>query len=280
MFDDQPTNSPTPPSNLPVEADDMFRDVDVAAEPEKPNALESGLLKPRTTTPAPVAPKPAAANPPSASRPSAAIVPASVELIDKNMDVPVSSPIVGKIILTVLIFVILALGAFGGWWAYMHYFKEGAPPVTNQQPNNVVPTGTAPTTTETVPNVNNEVNNTMTTPVDSDNDGLTDDQERALGTSTANPDTDGDGVSDGDEVVIWNTNPLVADTDGDGYADGVEIKNGYNPNGPGKLPTSTTQQTTKQPGTSTPEVVPSSSSKTTAPTNSSSIPSGLPPIVL
>lgn len=47
---------------------------------------------------------------------------------------------------------------------------------------------------------------------DSDNDGLTDLEEKNFGTDLNNP-----------------------DTDGDGYLDGEEVKNGYNPNGPGKL---------------------------------------------
>ncbi|MFC1779936.1 thrombospondin type 3 repeat-containing protein [Thermodesulfobacteriota bacterium] len=42
---------------------------------------------------------------------------------------------------------------------------------------------------------------------DSDNDGLTDAQEYALGTDHINPDTDGDGVLDGDEVNC-ESNPL------------------------------------------------------------------------
>ena len=36
--------------------------------------------------------------------------------------------------------------------------------------------------------------------VDTDNDGLTDGQEIALGTDPGNPDTDGDGLNDGEEV--------------------------------------------------------------------------------
>lgn len=48
--------------------------------------------------------------------------------------------------------------------------------------------------------------------IDSDNDGLTDNEETQYGTDPKNPDTDGDGYKDGDEV-----------------------KNGYNPAGPGKL---------------------------------------------
>lgn len=55
--------------------------------------------------------------------------------------------------------------------------------------------------------------------LDSDGDGLTDDEERRLGTNPFNSDTDGDGISDGDEVRL-GLNPLRADTDGDGIIDG------------------------------------------------------------
>jgi len=47
--------------------------------------------------------------------------------------------------------------------------------------------------------------------LDSDLDGLTDEQERILGTDPNNPDTDGDGVSDGDEVKAGR-NPLGSGT--------------------------------------------------------------------
>jgi len=47
-------------------------------------------------------------------------------------------------------------------------------------------------------------------------------------------DTDGDTIPDAVETYI-GTDPTKADTDGDGYNDGEEIKNGYNPFGPGKL---------------------------------------------
>ena len=66
-------------------------------------------------------------------------------------------------------------------------------------------------------------------PNDSDGDGLTDEQERALGTDPHNRDTDGDGLSDGDEVNRYGTDPLKADTDGDGISDGDEIKHGLDP---------------------------------------------------
>ncbi len=72
--------------------------------------------------------------------------------------------------------------------------------------------------------------------VDTDHDGLTDYQEVHLYHTDPNKaDTDGDGLSDRDEVITWKTDPNKADTDGDGFSDGSEVKNGYNPLGPGKL---------------------------------------------
>jgi hypothetical protein len=71
--------------------------------------------------------------------------------------------------------------------------------------------------------------------LDSDGDGLSDEEEYKLGTDPFNPDTDGDGLSDREEVMIYKTDPLNPDTDGDGYSDGEEVKNGFNPNGEGRL---------------------------------------------
>ena len=65
---------------------------------------------------------------------------------------------------------------------------------------------------------------------DSDQDGLNDAEEEALGTNFSNFDTDGDGLSDGDEVNIHQTDPLDPDTDGDGLSDGDEVNLGTNPN--------------------------------------------------
>lgn len=58
---------------------------------------------------------------------------------------------------------------------------------------------------------------------DSDGDGLTNRQEKELGTDKKNPDSDGDGLRDGEEFMRYKTNPLKADTDGDGLKDGEEI---------------------------------------------------------
>ncbi|MDD4607410.1 MAG: CAP domain-containing protein [Patescibacteria group bacterium] len=71
--------------------------------------------------------------------------------------------------------------------------------------------------------------------MDSDADGLTDAQEKRMGTNPQNPDTDGDGVGDYVEAVVYGSNPLDPDTDKDGMSDGDEIKHGRNPLGPGNL---------------------------------------------
>ncbi len=70
--------------------------------------------------------------------------------------------------------------------------------------------------------------------LDTDGDGLTDVQEKALGTKPKNADTDGDGLDDGEEAS-YGTDPLDEDTDGDTYLDGDEVESGYSPTGPGEL---------------------------------------------
>lgn len=60
--------------------------------------------------------------------------------------------------------------------------------------------------------------------VDSDGDGLTDEEEIALGTNPYNKDTDGDGLTDFEEVRTYKTNPLLPDTDFDGLTDFEEVK--------------------------------------------------------
>lgn len=58
--------------------------------------------------------------------------------------------------------------------------------------------------------------------VDTDRDGLSDDEEEAVHTDPTNPDTDGDGLKDGAERT-HETNPLDADTDNDLLADGEDL---------------------------------------------------------
>ena len=60
-------------------------------------------------------------------------------------------------------------------------------------------------------------------PVDTDSDGLTDDEEVLLGTDPLVADTDSDGLTDGDEVNTYGTDPLNPDTDDGGVSDGQEV---------------------------------------------------------
>ena len=71
---------------------------------------------------------------------------------------------------------------------------------------------------------------------DTDGDGLTD-REEFMGTKTSSfkKDTDGDGLTDFEELKEYGTDPATPDSDGDGYTDGEEVENGYNPLGEGKL---------------------------------------------
>jgi len=71
--------------------------------------------------------------------------------------------------------------------------------------------------------------------IDTDGDGLTDGEEKRLGTDPNSEDSDGDGLADRQEVRVYRTDPTNSDTDDDGYMDGEEIDNGYNPKGDGKL---------------------------------------------
>lgn len=59
---------------------------------------------------------------------------------------------------------------------------------------------------------------------DYDKDGLTNIEERDLGTYMNDKDSDYDGLNDYDEVKVYHTDPLVADTDSDGLSDYEEVQ--------------------------------------------------------
>lgn len=67
-------------------------------------------------------------------------------------------------------------------------------------------------------------------PLDSDGDGLLDDEEPTYGTDPYDPDTDDDGLSDGEEVKEYRTDPLNPDTDYDQLSDGYDEVHKYGTN--------------------------------------------------
>jgi hypothetical protein len=70
---------------------------------------------------------------------------------------------------------------------------------------------------------------TFTFDVDSDDDGLTDGEEIALGSDPFDADSDDDGLTDGQEVDVYGTDPLDPDSDDDGLTDGEEVALGTDP---------------------------------------------------
>ncbi|MCL5245980.1 MSCRAMM family adhesin SdrC [Cellulophaga sp. 20_2_10] len=73
-----------------------------------------------------------------------------------------------------------------------------------------------------------ENTDTDNTDLDTDKDGISDDDENNDGTDPLKADTDNDGVDDGDEKKD-GTNPLKADTDDDTVNDGTEKSDGTDP---------------------------------------------------
>jgi hypothetical protein len=188
-------------------------------------------------------PAPAPARPPAMAAPAVpppAPVSAPAPISSEPMAQPRRGHFPWKGILVVLA-VLLVLGGAADLSFQLLSAPTPAPTAGVPSVSNAVSSGTgAPAASGTTPTPPPAAAPAVTPPAsaepDSDHDGLTDAQEAQLGTDPNNPDTDGDGLLDGEEVNIYHTNPLNPDTDGDGFSDGTEVKNGYNPNGPGKLP--------------------------------------------
>lgn len=70
---------------------------------------------------------------------------------------------------------------------------------------------------------------------DFDRDGITNDEEKKIGTNPRDFDTDGDGLSDKKELDVYKSDPKNPDTDGDGFWDGQEMIKGFSPLGAGKF---------------------------------------------
>jgi len=145
---------------------------------------------------------------------------------------PASRQQLKKIWLSVVVLIVVASLGAGVWWYYNNRIANSLPdqPVVNDQKS-----------VSSVPEENTAFDDNPITDnqpveppslVDSDNDGLSDDQE-----------------------LNYGTNPLNPDSDGDGYLDGQEVANGYNPLGEGLLVLPIDiPETNNQATTSTPEI--------------------------
>lgn len=208
MFEDEGIKTPSAPLNLPTEPADMFGEVEKDLAPMPPNALKSGMLKP-------VHPAGGSAQP------------AKVEVMPRLESAEDGvRPNVGKILFGIFLIAFLGALGYGGWFVWGK-FRSGAVTLPLAQNKAVAPV--VSTSITTISSVGDESSNILFGDVDSDGDGLSNAEEKGLGTDQNNADTDADGLSDGDEVRIWRTDPTMKDTDGDSFNDGDEIKNGYSP---------------------------------------------------
>jgi serine/threonine protein kinase len=114
-----------------------------------------------------------------------------------------------------LLAVLIVAGALFGFTTISNYFNEQATATVVVKVTEAVETETA------------------IAAEDSDGDGLSNALEAELGTFPNLADTDEDGLNDGEEIRIWNTEPLNRDTDGDNLSDGEEVyTTGTNPVNP------------------------------------------------
>lgn len=267
MFDDPKFKT----ENNAGEPEDIFAKV-AGGEPEETFNNSSGVFaaaeSPAASLPPnqPVSTFNSAAQPPAANRRTGANLP---PIASPLADLPNSSTSgSGKIIMiVVIILVVIGAMAVGGWFVYAKLIAgkvtgvnlnaatmntnwgdeweniNTAPAIINENLNNNL-NSTMNFNENINENLNSNFNNNINSEaininaapaIDSDHDGLTDEEEAKLGTDPNKKDTDGDGLYDRTEVMIYCTDPLKTDTDGDSYLDGEEVKNHYNPNGPGKI---------------------------------------------
>jgi hypothetical protein len=249
MFDDQPTNQPggganqrpparpTPPnapSNLPTggasanEPEDILAGVDKTPAPKAPTP-------PPAAAPAPSSPPLSAPRPPE---PDISVPPSMPPEPPAEATEPFFKRYQKVIVLVVVIGLVGAGLAYGGWYAYNQFFapSPSQPTVnTNQAATNQnVNAGVNANTNNNV-NQGGPVTQPPAQVLDSDRDGLTDEEERLYGTDPLRVDSDNDGLTDRDEVKVFKTDPYNPDTDGDSFIDGAEVEAGYDPKGPGRL---------------------------------------------
>ena len=134
--------------------------------------------------------------------------------------------------------VVLGLVLLGGgvWWAF-GYLSQPATPISGDDTVQVAVPESVPsqaTIIEDPPDLliqesADDASPTVTF-IDTDRDGLSDQEEVEHNTNPKKSDTDEDGLTDREEVRVYNTDPRNGDTDQDGFLDGAEVSNFYDPN--------------------------------------------------
>lgn len=228
MFDQQP--------------EDMFAGTEPASGGNTPPKPTNQVVAGRIGSPAQPNSQMAPPTPPSSARPSPSSARSSISSEILGQDEPDFSGGGSKKVFLIVVAVVVVLAlCIGGYFAWKQLSKpstkvlEGGPSINNVPPVTEEPT--IPEDTEKTPEeaVVPPEENAETVDVDTDMDGIIDDEELNLGTNPMKVDSDSDGLTDREEVQIYNTDPLNPDTDGDTYLDGGEVRAGYNPNGAGKL---------------------------------------------
>jgi len=234
-----------------------------SVDSNKPSAVQSGKLKPisqtnpmtsvvnleSSTAPTPIVQTqiPATPAPQAMATPNIPSANSMVVSDDRSMG------FMRKFIVTMSVIFLLTIVGGGIYYFFLRDDGVNTNENLNQDINN-----------NTNENLNQDINNNVNEPIineddlDDDFDGLSNGLEKSYGTNPLEPDTDNDGIFDQDEVEIYHTDPLAddsdndglsdyeeiiiyktdpndLDTDGDTFSDGVEISNGYNPLGNGKL---------------------------------------------
>ncbi len=142
------------------------------------------------------------------------------------------------LVLSILAIVIIAIVIY--WFFILTPRKETKPAINNFQSqikeNKIASSTVADKTLPAKITLDENNYSKATSTLDSDQDGLTDEEEALLGTSSQTPDTDKDGLFDRDEVKVYKTDPLKPDTDGDGWSDGEEVRQKSNPLDPTSIP--------------------------------------------
>ncbi len=148
-----------------------------------------------------------------------------------------------KIIILILIIIAFIIIGVGGFFTYKTFFSNNNEEIYEEnllddQNLKIDEINSQDGQNKKIINNNSELKNKIINTdmnKDTDEDGLTDKEEKVFGTDINNIDSDNDGLHDREEVKVYKTDPLNPDTDGDTYLDGDEVKNGYNPKGSGKL---------------------------------------------